>query len=331
MSDKFQLGIIGVGFIGEVHIQACQSLPEVEVAAICEIDKARLAEMKNQYKIPAGFTDMAEMFSSVQLDGVLIATPDHLHLEPVKAVVRAKLPFLLEKPIATTLEDAEAIIRLADASGLPALQGLSIEFLPTYQKVRERWLTGEFGTAHTVYDARILNISEARRFKGRCSVNQYVACHDFHFLLSLLGTDVDSIYAQKTASRAFEETGEADSYWNVLHWKNGAIASVLMTWGMPAAFGLVEDTLLVIGSKGSAEKLPDNSHRFVTDTVDEKIDADSDFTGYEEYENEMLHFVDMVRHGTEPAVTLRAGLRAQKLVWAAEESIALKRPVKVEL
>ena len=331
MSGKFRVGIIGAGFIGEVHIQASQPLPDVEIAAVCEIDEARLAEIKNQYQIPAAFTDVNEMFRSVELDGVLIATPDHLHLEPVKAAVKANVPFLLEKPIATTPEDAEAILKLAEESGLPALQGLSIHFNPTYRKVRQRWLTGEFGAAHTVYDARIINISEAQRFKGRCSVDQYVGCHDFHFLLSVLGPDVESIYAQKTLSRAYEETGEADSYWHLLRWKSGAAASVLITWGMPAAFGLVEDTLFMIGSKGSAEKLRDDSYRFITDEVDEKIEADPNLSGYEEYADQMLHFADIVLNGAKPEVSIRDGMRAQKLVWAAEESIKLGRPVEVAL
>lgn len=331
MSKKFRVGVIGAGFIGEIHIQASQPLPNVEIAAVCEINEARLAEIQEKYQIPAGFTDVDEMLQSVELDGVLIATPDHLHLEPVKAAVRAKVPFLLEKPIATTPEDAEAILKLAEESGVPALQGLSIHFNPAYRKVRERWATGEFGVAHTVYDARIINISEARRFKGRCSVDQYVGCHDFHFLLSVLGPDVESIYAQKTLSRAYEETGEADSYWHLLRWKSGATASVLITWGMPEAFGLVEDTLFIIGSKGSAEKLRDDSYRFITDEVDEKIAADASLTGYEEYADQMLHFADVVLKGVQPEVSIRDGLRAQKLVWASEASIQQGRPVEVTL
>ncbi len=331
MSKKFQLGIIGAGFIGEVHIQASQMVPDVELAAVCEINEARLAEMMTQYAIPAGFTDVDEMFRSVDLDGVLIATPDHLHLAPVQAAVKAKVPFLLEKPIATKPEDAEAILKLAEESGLPALQGLSIHFNPAYRRVRERWQTGEFGTAHTVYDARIINISEARRFKGRATVDQYVGCHDFHFLLSVLGPEVETMYAQKTLSRAFAETGEADSYWHLLRWKSGASASVLITWGMPDAFSLVEDTLFIIGSKGSAEKLRDDSHRFTTDEKDERIAADASLTGYEEYADQLQHFVDIVFKGVEPEVSIRDGLRAQKLVWAAEESIKLGQPVEVTL
>lgn len=329
--EKFRLGIVGVGFIGEVHIQAYESLPEIEVAAICEINPVRLAEIKSKYGIPAAYTSMEAMLEKEKLDGVLIATPDQLHVEPVRIAAKAGMPFLLEKPIATNMADAKAIIELAEASGVPALQGISMQFYPPYVQIRERWKTGEFGQAHTAYAARMLNISDARRFQGRCSVNEYIACHDFHFLLSVFGPDVESIFAQKINSRVYEETGVADSYWNLIRWKNGGCASVLMTWAMPSGFSYVEDSVLIIGSKGSAEKPPDQSLRFVTDDRDEKIATDPTLTGLEEYQGEMLHFRDMVFKGVAPAVTLRHGLLVQKLVWAADESVKKGCPVKVDL
>lgn len=331
MANRFKIGVIGVGLIGEVHVQAYKAMPEIEIAAICELDETRLNAMKNQYDIPAGYTNMKEMLEKEALEGVLIATPDNCHLAPVKAAADAGIPFLLEKPIATTIEDANEIIRLAEVGGVPALQGISIHFFPIYAQIRERWLTGEFGQAHTIYAARMLNISEARRFIGRCSVNDFVACHDFHFLLSILGPDVESVYAQQVRSRVYEETGLADSYWNIIRWKNGASASVLMSWAMPSAFGLYQDHLLIIGSKGSLEKPPDQKVRYITDDKDETIDPDPNFTGYEEFQNQMLHFRDVVRRGVKPLISLRDGLRVQKLVWAAEESSIKGMPVQVDL
>jgi predicted dehydrogenase len=166
---------------------------------------------------------------------------------------------------------------------------------------------------------------------GRCSVNEYIACHDFHFLLSVFGPDVASVFAQKIHSRVQDEVGVADSYWNLIRWENGGSASVLMSWGMPAASDLVEDEVLIIGSEGSAEKLPNHSLRFTTDEKDQQLEPDPSFTGYEEYQDQMLHFADMVRNGVAPAVTLKRGLLIQKLVWAAEESTTTGCPVEVEL
>jgi len=331
MGDNVRIGIIGVGFIGEYHVQSFQSLPEAQVVAICDVNEARLAEIKGRYDVPAAYTNYSEMLRKENLDGIMIATADHLHREPAQAVAAAAIPFILEKPIATTLLDAEAIINAAERAGVTTVQGLSMRFNPPYVALRKRWVTGDFGAPHTAYFARIVNISEARRFQGRASVNQYVACHDFDFLLSLIGADVDTMYALRTDSRAYQETGEADSYWNLIKWRNGAAASVLITWGMPAAFSLVEDECLIIGTKGSAEKDRANHLRFVTDEADETVPPDPNWSGLDEYQNQARSFVDVIQGRAQPAATLMDGLRAQKLVWAAEESAKTGEPVDVTL
>ena len=331
MKDKVKIGIIGTGFIGEYHIQAWQRLPEAEVAAICDVNQKRLAAMKEEYGIPAAYTSIADMLKNETLDGVLIATPDQYHREPVQEVAAAGIPLLLEKPIALTLQDAEAIINTVEQANVLALQGISIHWHPMYAAIRVRWLTGEFGTAHTAYSNRLIHIDNAQRFQGRCTVNQYVACHDFHWLMSILGTDVESVYALRSEGRAYQETGEADSYWNLIRWKNGAMGSALMTWAMPESFeNYVEDEILVIGDKGAAEKNRANQLRFMTDETEETIDAEG-FTGLEEYVDQGQHFLDVIKGTAKPAVTLMDGLRAQKLIWAAEESVKTGRPVEVEL
>ncbi len=331
MGDKVKIGIIGAGFIGEYHIQAFQQLGDADLVAICDVNQARLAEMKELYGVPAAYASVGEMLNEEKLDGALIATSDQYHRQPVEEVAAAGIPILLEKPIATTLVDAEAIIGVTERANVPVLQGISIQFHPMYAAIRERWLTGEFGPAHTVYTNRLVHIDNAQRFDGRCSVNQYVACHDFHWMMTLLGTDVESIYAVKSNGRAYAETGEADSYWNLLKWKSGAIGSALMTWGMPESFeNYIEDEVLVIGDKGAAEKNRANQLRFMTDEAEQIIDPEG-YTGLEEYVDQGQHFIEVIKGTAQPFPTVMDGLRAQKLIWAAEESIETGQPVQVDL
>ena len=331
MADKVKIGIVGVGFIGEYHIQAFKEIEDAEVAAICDVSEVRLAAMKNEYNVPGVYSSIADMLRNEVLDGVLLATPDQYHREPVELIAAAGLPMLLEKPIALTLADAEAIINAAERARVAVLQGISIQFHPMYATIRERWQTGEFGPAHTIYSNRLIQIDNAQRFKGRCSVNQYVACHDFHWMMTIVGKDVESIYALKSNGRAYAETGEADSYWNLLKWKNGAMGSALLTWAMPESFeNYVEDEILVIGPKGAAEKNRSNQLRFMNDDLEEVIDAEG-FTGLEEYVNQGNHFLDVIRGKAAPVVTLADGLRAQKLIWGAEESIKTGQPVEIRL
>jgi predicted dehydrogenase len=331
MVGKVRIGVIGVGFIGEYHVLSFQQLPEAEVVAICDVDEARVADIKERYKVAAAYTRYSEMLKKEALDGIMIATSDHLHRKPAEAVAASGIPFILEKPIATTLEDAEAIVNAAERASVTAVQGLSLRFHPTYAALRRRWDSGDFGTPHTAYFARIVNVSEARRFNGRCSVNQYIACHDFDFLLSLMGADVDSIYALRSDFRAYRATGEADSYFNLIKWSNGASAAVLETWGMPDAFPLVEDECLIIGTKGSAEKDRANGLRFATDEADESVPPDPHWDALDEYVGQAQAFVDTIQGKGQAGATLMDGLRAQKLVLAAEESTETGEPVEVDL
>ena len=328
MTQPKAIGIIGVGFIGEIHVQAFRKLNEVVIKAVSDVNEARLGQIGSQYGIPTVYRDYREMLQQEKLDGIVIATPEQLHRKPVEAVAAAGLPLLLEKPIATTVEDAEAIINMVEKAGVSAMMAFCLRWWEPYVVLKERFDSGVLGTPHTAYARRSLNISEARRFQGRCSVNQYIGCHDLDFLLWIMGTDVESVFAARSHARAYQETGEADAYWNLIQWKNGAMASVLIDWTMPDAFPIVEDECLIIGTKGQGDKDRSNQVRFITDesveVVNPRIDVD-------EMRDQAQGFVDLINGKVEPRATLVDGLRAQRLIWTADESIRTDQVVRVNL
>jgi myo-inositol 2-dehydrogenase/D-chiro-inositol 1-dehydrogenase len=330
MSGEVKIGLIGAGAIGEAHILSFQQAPGAEVLAICDLNEARLKEMKEKYNIPASYTDYGEMLKEEQLDGVVIATPDHLHLAPVEAVAAAGLPMLLEKPIATTLEDSLAIMDAVDKAGVEATMGFCQRFSPRYIALKERVHSGVLGVPNTARAGRLIQISEAWRYNGRCSVNQYVFCHDMDYLLWVMGPEVESIYATRADSRVAEKVGEADSYLNLVRWKNGAMAEILITWAMPMEAPLVEDECLVIGSKGYAEVTRSREFRLATDDQLEAIEAMPE-EEEPEYIDQAKAFINVVKGTEEPRSTLLDGLRAQKMTLAAEQSTRTGQPVKVEL
>ena len=235
---------------------------------------------------------------------------------------------LLEKPIATTPEDARGIIDAVEKAGAKATMGFACRFYKPYVLLKERAEQDAFGVLHTAYASRICSISEARRFKGRCSVNQYIACHDLDYLLWVMSPDVESVFARRSDSRAYQETGQADSYWTMVRWKNGATASLLISWGMPLAAPQVEDALILMGTKGGADKDRTNHVRVFSDEGVEEYPADPNVDLFQE---QARGFLDLIWGRAEPRSTLMDGLRAQKLIWAAEESAQSGLPVSVQL
>jgi predicted dehydrogenase len=150
------------------------------------------------------------------------------------------------------------------------------------------------------------------------------------FLVWVIGPEVESVYAARSNSRAHAETGEADTYLNLVKWKNGAIASVLVTWGMPEAFELVEDQCLIIGSKGYAETTRPRHFRFTTDEVVETVEPPP-LEEEPEMRDQAQAFVDVIEGKAEPRSTLIDGLRAQKLTLAAEQAAETGEPVLVDV
>lgn len=106
-----RLGVVGLGFIGGRHVATIDRCEGVALAALVEPDgQRRLALARDGV---ATFASVEDMLSEADLDGVVIATPSHLHAAPTVACLEAGLHVLVEKPIATTIEDADRIVEAA--------------------------------------------------------------------------------------------------------------------------------------------------------------------------------------------------------------------------
>lgn len=330
MADKARIGIVGIGYIGEVHIKGLNASGKADVVAIADVNEKLLKSRQNAYGIPRVYTDYNRMLESEKLDGVVVATPDELHRAPAEAVAKAGLAMLLEKPLATNLEDAEAIVKAVETAKIPCLMGFTLRFISNYIAIKQRFDSGELGIPTTAYTKRSCTVNEAGRLHGRCSVNQYLAVHDMDYLMWVFGKDVDSIYTVKSDFRVFDEFRTADHYWNVLKWKNGATASIFATWGMPKSYPMyVEMEALIIGSKGSAHiNLGGQQTRIATDTAVELPELPLFAYTYRE---ECGHFADVALGRAKPIATIYDGLAAYRLTAAADESVRTGQPVKILL
>jgi predicted dehydrogenase len=331
MVDRARIGIIGVGYIGEVHIASCQASGKAEVVAIADVNRDLLKSRQDAYGIPHTYTDYRAMLAAEELDGVIVATPDELHRAPVEAVAAAGRHLMLEKPIATSMQDAEAIVGAVERARIKCLLGFTLRFKTDYITVKKRFESGALGQPATAFMKRACTVDEARRLYGRCSVNQYLAVHDLDYLLWVFGADVESIYTVKSDFRVFDEWKTADHYWNIVKWRNGATASVLASWGMPKGHPMDVDTAaLIIGTQGSAQISHDLRGEQTTFSTEQKVEIPEVFGG-NAYVEECAHFADVVLGQAEPRATVYDGLNAYQLVAAGDESVRTGQPVQVKL
>ena len=140
---QMQLAVAGAGLIGRRHIELIQQSPRCRLAAIVEPSPAA-QEVAKQADVPL-FRTLGELFAASRPDGVVLATPNQLHVEQAFECIGARIPALIEKPVAHTLDEGERLRALADETGVPLLVGHHRAHSPILAKAREIIGEGRIG------------------------------------------------------------------------------------------------------------------------------------------------------------------------------------------
>lgn len=148
-SQPLRAGVIGAG-LGGYHGYAYANAPETELVAVCDLNLEVFTRFYERAKLTPGsvkeYTDYREMLAREDLDVVSVATPDHLHVAPVCAAAEAGVKGILcEKPLATTLEDADRIVEAVESHNVKMSVDHTRSWIPAYQAVREAIRGGEIG------------------------------------------------------------------------------------------------------------------------------------------------------------------------------------------
>ena len=147
--EKLRAAVIGGG-LGGSHGYAYARAPEYELVAICDLNPEVFPRFFERAELPPGsiaqYTDYHEMLEKEQLDVVSVATPDHLHTDPVCDASNAGVRGVIcEKPLTTTVKDADRIIETIEANGTKLSVDHSRSWVPSFQAVKKAVLDGEIG------------------------------------------------------------------------------------------------------------------------------------------------------------------------------------------
>lgn len=112
------VGIIGTGFIGPAHIEALRRLGNVAVVALCDSNQASADAHARQLHVPHAYSDVAAFLRHPDLHVVHNCTPNHLHEAINRQIIQAGKHVFSEKPLCMTLEEARALVRLAEEAGV---------------------------------------------------------------------------------------------------------------------------------------------------------------------------------------------------------------------
>ena len=184
MPVKLKAGVIGLGILGRQYMDLFAQHDAVEVAAVCDV-RGAVAEQAAASVGAAAYSDARAMLAEQTLDLAVVATPDHLHVEPSLAAIEAGVPTVIqEKPLATTLADAETLYNAVERRGTRFFINYANRAMPldlaTYYVV-QKGLIGRPIYAETRLDD---NISVPTALWGERSAEFAAGSSTAHFLLT---------------------------------------------------------------------------------------------------------------------------------------------------
>jgi predicted dehydrogenase len=229
MKSRVALAIVGAGLIGQRHARLVAASQDAALAAI--VDPApSAAEVARQYGAPL-FASIDDMLASQQPDGMIVATPNQMHVANALAGIDAGIPVLVEKPIADDLAEARRLVEAAERANVPLAVGHHRRHNPKIVAAKAIVSSGRLGRIVSVHASFWLAKPDAyfdvawRRAKGGGPVLINLI-HDIDLLRHLCG-EVEDV--QAFASNAVRGNPVEDSCVALLRFASGALGTVTVS------------------------------------------------------------------------------------------------------
>ncbi|HIC90144.1 MAG TPA: Gfo/Idh/MocA family oxidoreductase [Anaerolineae bacterium] len=231
--------VIGVGAIGHNHARIYHDLPTARLVAVADVDKERVTQVEQRYHVRA-YQNYHELLEKERPEIVSVAVPTWLHYEVALDVIAAGVHLLIEKPIAGSLAQGQAIVDAAHQQGVWLAVGHVERFNPAIRALKAHLDAGELG--HTFHlHARRMGPFPARVHDVGVVVD--LAPHEIDVMRYLTSAEVTRVYAE-VEQRVHER--HEDGLVGVLHWSNSAIGVLDINWLTPTKIR----ELAVTGERG---------------------------------------------------------------------------------
>ncbi len=139
-----RLGFIGVGGIAGVHLDAAKKLG-IPVTAMYDVSADAMKDRQQKYGIAHMLTSAKSLAEHPEVDAVVVCSPQHVHLEGIRAACKVGKPLFTEKPLVRTLKDAQEAVRLVEKAGIVAQVGFVRRYCPEWGKFKELIEQGVIG------------------------------------------------------------------------------------------------------------------------------------------------------------------------------------------
>jgi predicted dehydrogenase len=315
-----RVGVIGAGKMGSHHLRIYAGLKGVDLVGVVDDNRERAQQAAARHGCRA-FASAQELAGEV--DAVSIAVPSMLHADVAGPLLGQGVHCLVEKPLATTESDCEALIRAADAGGAVLLVGHVERFNPVVRQL------GEILAGNVVQAIDVRRMSALSARITDVDVVADLMIHDLDVVLSLLGSDVTGVFAQGVTAPA----GGPPAYVTAtLQFAGGSMATLTasrITHNKIRELNVTADLGFITASYITQELLIHSQARtsgtaavgassYVLDLSIERVLIRPE----EPLDVEIRHFVDAVRGTVPPLVSGEAALNAMRFVWEIQRLLA---------
>jgi inositol 2-dehydrogenase len=332
---KLGIGVLGVGEMGKRHAENVRRLvPEARLVAVADVAAQRARQVADELEIEHSYDSLDKMADRKDIDAVLIAAPDKFHAQAIRVAAAAGKHILCEKPIATTLDEANSALHEVERAKVRLQIGFMRRYDPAYAAAMKRIEAGEIGTP-VIFKSVGRDKDEPPLAAYQSNVNGMLfynnTIHDFDLARWLMQDEVSEVHAYTTTTIRPEVAQFGDVVASVVNLKyvRGAIGNVESYVQAVYAYDVRTE---VVGSKGSIfiGSLQKTPATFLTKQGSNEILADHFLSRFvDAYLAEVQDFVHRVLTDQEPRVTGEDGLRALQIAVAAENSHLQSRPCKI--
>jgi predicted dehydrogenase/nucleoside-diphosphate-sugar epimerase len=140
-----RVGLLGTGYIAEWHAKAISTTPGIDLVAVCDLAATRARAFAEKFGAPRVYSALEAMLVEEDLDAVHVLIPPDLHFDAARTTLTAGVDVLLEKPMCSSVEDCETLMRLADQLGRRIAVSHNFLFCDAYQRLRKDLKDGLLG------------------------------------------------------------------------------------------------------------------------------------------------------------------------------------------
>ena len=208
---KLHVGVVGVGYLGKFHAEKYARMDHVDLVGVVDVDQSKAEDVAKKFDTKA-YSTHQDLFGKVDAVSIVAPTPDHYFI--AKDFLEHNIDVLVEKPMTTTLEEADELVQFSESKGLILQVGHLERFNPAVVALQDVVEKPLFIESHrlSIYKERCTDVS----------VVLDLMIHDIDIILNFVKSEVDSIHA----AGAPVISGHVDIANARLQFKNGCVANV---------------------------------------------------------------------------------------------------------